>query len=131
MQAKKVYIYGDFELVLRQVIGTYQAKHPRMRDYRNMVLDMLEGFEEYQIIIIPRSHNAITDTYAVAASTFRIHIHPNTKYTIGVKHRPTIPDNVKYWQVFEDDDHIESFLTLIDEFENMVIDEEEAGVKIE
>ena len=33
MQAKKVYIYGDSELVLRQVIGTYHAKHPRMREY--------------------------------------------------------------------------------------------------
>ena len=130
IQTKKVYIYGDSKLVLRRVIGAYQAKHPRMRDCRNMVLDMLEGFEEYQIIIIPRSQNAIAYTYAVVASTFRIPIHPNTKYTIEVKHRPTIPDNVKYWQVFEDDDHIESFLTLTDEFENMVIDEEE-GVKIE
>ena len=45
MQVQKVYIYGDCELVLRQVIGTYQAKHLRKRDYRNMVLDMLEGFK--------------------------------------------------------------------------------------
>ena len=79
MQEKKMYIYGHSELVFRQVIGTYQAKHPRMRDYRNMVLDLLEGFEEYQIIIIPRSQNAIENTYVVAASTFRIPIHPNTK----------------------------------------------------
>ena len=39
MQEKKVDIYGDSELVLRQVIGTYQAKHPRMREYRNLVLE--------------------------------------------------------------------------------------------
>ena len=96
MKEKKVYIYGDSELVLRQVIGTYEAKHPRMKDYKNTVLDMLEGFKEYQIIITPRSQNAIVDTYAVDASTFRIPIHPNTKYTIEVKHRPSIPDNVKY-----------------------------------
>ena len=96
-----------------------------------MVLDMLEGFEEYHIIIIPGSQNSIANTYGVDASTFRIPINPNTKYTIEVKHRPAIPDNVKYWQVFEDDDHIESFLTLTDEFENMVIDEEEEGIKIE
>ena len=32
MQVKRVYIYSDSELVLRQVMGTYQAKHPRMRD---------------------------------------------------------------------------------------------------
>ena len=125
MQARKVYIYGDSELVLRQVIGTYQEKHPRMRDYRNLALDILECFEEYQIFIIPRSQNVIADTFAVAASTIRIPLHPNTKYTIEVKHKPSIPDNVKYWQVFEDDDHIESFLTPSDGYENMAIDEEQ------
>ena len=130
MQAKRVYIYRDFELVLRQVIGTYQAKYPRMRDYENLTLDILEFFDEYQIFIIPRSQNVIADTFAVAANTFRIPIHPNTKYTIEVKHRLAIPDNVKYWQVFEDDDHIESFLTLSDDYENMAIGEEEEGDKI-
>ena len=130
MQARKVYIYEDSKLVLRQVIGTYQAKHPRMRDYKNLALDILECFEEYQIFIIPISQNVITDTFAVAASTFRIPLHPNTKYTIEVKHRPTILDNVKYWQVFKDDDHIESFLTLSDGYENMAIDEEKEDDQI-
>ena len=41
MQAKRVYIYGDSELVLRQVMDTYQAKHPRMRDYISLALDIL------------------------------------------------------------------------------------------
>ena len=95
-----------------------------MRDYRNLVLDMLEGFKDYQIFVIPRSQNTIADAYATAASTFSIPIHPNKKYIIEVKHRPAIPDNVKYWQVFEDDEHIESFLTLYDDFENIAIDEE-------
>ena len=101
-----------------------------MRDYRNLALDILECFDEYQIFIIPRSQNVIVDTFAVAASTFKIPIYPNTKYTIEVKHRPAIPDNFKYWQVFEDDDHIESFLTLSDGYENMSIDEEEEGDQI-
>ena len=67
-----------------------------MRDYRNLALDILECFEEYQIFIIPRSQNVIADTFVVVASTFRIPLHPNTKYTIEVKHGPAIPDNVKY-----------------------------------
>ena len=33
--------------------------------------------------------------------------------------------------MFEDDNHIESFLTLFDDFENMAIDEENEGVKFE
>ena len=31
LKAKKVYIYGDSELIKNQVKGIYQAKHPRMR----------------------------------------------------------------------------------------------------
>ena len=54
----------------------------------------------------------IADTFAVAASTFKIPLHPHDKYTIKMKHRPAIPDNIKYWQVFENDVHIETFLTL-------------------
>lgn len=124
MQAMKVYIYGDSELVLRQVMGTYQAKHPRMRNYRNLVLDILKCFQEYQIFVIPRSQNMVADTFAVAASTFKISLHPHDKYKIKMKHRPTVLDNIKYWQVFEDDDHIERFLPLLDGYKNMAIDEE-------
>ena len=38
---------GDSKIVLRQVMSTYQAKNPRMRDYRNMALEILECFDEY------------------------------------------------------------------------------------
>ena len=41
LQAKRVHIYGDSELAIKQVIGTFQAKNPRMRAYRNMVLYFL------------------------------------------------------------------------------------------
>ena len=130
MQAMKVYVYGDSELVLGQVMGTYQAKHPRMRDYRNLALDILECFEEYQIFVIPRSQNVVADTFAVAASTFKIPLHPHDKYTIKMKHRSAIPDNIKYWQVFEDDDHIERFLTLSDGYKIWLLMRNEKTIKL-
>ena len=40
--------------------------------------------------------------------------------------RPSIPDNTKYWQVFEDDMQIKRFLELLGEFVNTCIDEENA-----
>ena len=54
LQAKKIDIYGDFELVVKQVQGSYQAKHLRLRSYRNLVLDLLEGFREHQFTVILR-----------------------------------------------------------------------------
>ena len=53
LKAKKVYIYGDFELIINQVKGRYQAKSPRLRSYRNLMLDFLESFKEYHFSVIP------------------------------------------------------------------------------
>ena len=39
------------------------------------------------------------------------------KYTVQVKFRLAIPDNIKYWQVFEGDKQIEDFLQSRNQFE--------------
>ena len=80
LQAKKIDIYGDFEPVIKQVQRSYQAKHPRLRSYRNLVLDLLEGFKEHQINIIPRKENIAVDALAVSTSVFQVPKHPNEKY---------------------------------------------------
>ena len=50
-------------------------------------------------------------------------MHPNGKYEVEVRHKPYVPDNVKSWQVFEDDKQIQKFLTLTREFDGLTIDE--------
>ena len=124
LEIKKVIIYGDSKSMINQVKGIYQVKHPRMRAYRNIVLDLLQDIPKYQFVVVPREQNAITDALAVSASLFKIHIHPNKKYEIEVKHRPVVPNNIKYWQVFEDDKQVESFLATSGEFKNCFIDDE-------
>ena len=54
LKAKRIYIYGDSKLVINQVKGSYQDKHPKLRSYRNLVLDLLEIFKEYHLSVIPR-----------------------------------------------------------------------------
>jgi len=46
-----------------------------------------------------------------------------------VKYRPSLPDNVKYWKVFEDDDEVNRFLQVIDEFSEMQIDQENEAIE--
>jgi ribonuclease HI len=53
LKAKKISMHGDFELIINQIKGTYQTKHPRMRNYKNLVLDLLEDFPEYNISLVP------------------------------------------------------------------------------
>jgi ribonuclease HI len=52
--AKRIAVHRDSELVINQVKGIYQSKHPRLRAYRNLVLDLLEEFSEYNLSVIPR-----------------------------------------------------------------------------
>ena len=40
MNAKNIYIFEDSELVINQVKRSYQAKHPRLRSHRNLLLDL-------------------------------------------------------------------------------------------
>ena len=47
--ARKISVYGDSKLVIKKVKGEYQAHHPRMKQYRNVVLDILRMFPEYTL----------------------------------------------------------------------------------
>jgi hypothetical protein len=66
----------------------------------------------------------VVDSLAVSTSHFRIPILPKLKYDVEVKYMPSIPDNVKYWKVFEDDDKLKRFLEINDEFYALHIDQD-------
>ena len=48
----------------------------------------------------------------------------NNKFEIHVKHRPAIPDNKRYWHVFQDDKEIEEFLQNEGKYKGTSIDGE-------
>jgi hypothetical protein len=39
---------------------------------------------------------------------------------VEVRHRTSIPDNIKHWQVFSDDLELQIFLQTIEEFSSIV-----------
>lgn len=116
--ARRIAVYGDSELVIKQVKGEYQGNHPRMRQYRNATLDILRMFLEYTLKVVPRIQNLMVDSLATAVSNFRFTMFSNKKFEIHVKHRPTIPDNLQFWQVFWDEKQVNNFLQSEGEFEN-------------
>jgi ribonuclease HI len=46
MGARRIIVHGDSELIINQIKGIYQEKHPRLRAYRNIVLDIMEEVPE-------------------------------------------------------------------------------------
>ena len=96
--------------------GEYTAKHPRLRAYKNDAMDLLKTFVEYELVFVPRIHNAVENGLACMASSY--HKPPSDqKIIIQMKFRPAVLDNDKYWQVFEGDKQIEDFLVGRNEFE--------------
>jgi hypothetical protein len=81
-------------------------------------------FLAFNISFIPREENAMDASLAVSSSNFRVPLPPKLKYDVEVKYRPSIPDNVKHWKVFEDDLEIKRFLEIVDEFFALHIDQD-------
>jgi hypothetical protein len=89
------------------------------------VWDLIDSFFlAFNISFIPREENVMVDSLAVSASNFRVPLPPKLRYDVEVKYRPSIPDNVKHWKVFEDDLEIKRFLETVDEFSALHIDQD-------
>ena len=111
MKIEELSVFGDAYLIVHQIRSIYQENHPSLRTYRNEVWDLIDNFFlTFNISFIPREENALADSLVVFASNFKVPLPPKLKYDVEVKYRPSIPDNVKHWKVFENDIEIKRFL---------------------
>jgi hypothetical protein len=81
-------------------------------------------FLDFNIYFIPREENAPADCLAFTTSLLEVPELPTVRSDIEIKYRPSVPDNVKHWKVFEDDQEIKNFLQSIDNFSTLHIDED-------
>ena len=73
--------------------------------------------------MIPRDENMVADSLATVAGKFEAPAAWKKKYKVEIVNRPSIPNNTKHWQVFEDYMQIKIFLEMSGEFVNTHIDE--------
>ena len=101
-------------------------KQPNLRSYRNEVWDIIEKcFTTVSITFTPRDLNQLVDSLATSVSTFKALREIKASFEIQVKYRPSILDNIKHWQVFEDAQEIKRFIECVEEFAAIQIDNEE------
>ena len=124
MKIKRLQAYGDADLIIQRVNKSFQAKHVRLKAYKDEVLNLIVVFTKFNISYIPRAMNQLVDSLVVSASTFIPRLPPKLNYEIQVKYRPSFADNVKFWKVFEDDAEISRFLGVMDEFSDLQIDQD-------
>jgi ribonuclease HI len=61
---KRLQIYSDSELVVKQLLGEYRVRHPRLRPLFKEALSRLQHFDEYAIVHVARECNQHADRLA-------------------------------------------------------------------
>lgn len=61
MGAKRIELYGDSQVVVRQVQGYYGCNAPHLKILNTRVHDLLEKFSEWTIEYVPRAQNKRAD----------------------------------------------------------------------
>ena len=69
MGIKKLDIYSDSQLVVNQLLGTYQARDLKMASYLEHVKTLQSTFEEFNIVQIPRTANSHANALANLGSS--------------------------------------------------------------
>lgn len=127
LRAFRVSILGDSDLVIQKMKGTFLTNDLRLRSYRAAAIEILNTFLETQLAKIPRKHNLHAHSLATFASTCKLLFQADHHFTTEIKHRPSVPENVKNWQVFDSDTQINNSLTLKEEFSGTYIDTSNVG----
>ena len=115
-------VLGDSDLIIQYIKWKFLTNDPRLREYREVAIKILNTFLETQLAKIPRKHNLQAHSLAMFANTCKSPFETNHQFIVEIRHRPTIADNVKNWQVFDNDNQINNFLTLEEEFSSTNID---------
>ena len=112
MKVKKFKVFGDSEIIVDQVRKRIHYNSPHLVRYQHEVWSLIDSFDSFNITYIPRGKNQDADLMAgmVAKILPNFRLKKNKCYAELI-FRPSIPDNITYWRVFNNDSDIIYFLT--------------------
>jgi ribonuclease HI/transposase InsO family protein len=124
MNIQNLIVFGDSEIVVRQVRDSIHCLSPHLKSYQSEVWSLMNKFSAFNINSIPRLNNAEADLLANVASKLlpAEGLSPNA-FSVELLFRPSVPDNITNWRVFDDDQQIINFLHMEETFQGAVIDE--------
>jgi ribonuclease HI len=124
MHIQTLVVFGDSEIVVRQVRDSIHCFSPHLKSYQSEVWSLMNKFFAFNINSIPRSNNAEADLLANVASKLLLAegLSPNA-FSMELLFRPSIPDNITNWRFFDNDQQIINFFHMEETFQGTVIDE--------
>jgi hypothetical protein len=125
LNVKELKVFRDSEIIVRQVRNTIHCNSPHLKNYQQEVHRLIEHFEAFNITTIPRAKNILVDSLATAASRLSpLEDYEASRFTVEFLYKPSVPNNISNWKVFEGDEQIINFLTNQDNFKDLAIDDE-------
>jgi ribonuclease HI len=104
MGIKQHKIFGDSDLVVGQVRENCQNRHMILRHCKYMMWDMFDNFfDAINVVVVAREMNNKADNLAKYTLSFFPPNLNHLSYSIKIMHGAIVRDNIKQWQVFEDD----------------------------
>jgi hypothetical protein len=96
-----------------------------------LVQELISQFLAFNISPIPRSQNAAADLLAnVASKLLPSEDYSPDRFSVELIFRPSIPDNVTNWRVFNHDEDILNFLTSDKSYDDQIIDESDHDLQM-
>jgi ribonuclease HI len=72
LRIKILKVYGDSALVIYQIKGDWETRHPNLIPYREHVMKLIPYFDEINFHHIPREENQLVDALATLSSMFKV-----------------------------------------------------------
>jgi len=112
MNIEHLIITSDFELIINQVnIQRYKIKKEKLKLNVKRVNELIEYFCSFNISFVPGEKNQKVDSLALVASLSNLDdIQSKSLFQVKIILRPSVPDNQKYLQVFENDKELNDLL---------------------
>lgn len=105
LNIKELKVFGDSEIIVRQVKNTIHCNSPHLRNYQQEVNRLIENFEAFNITVVPRTKNTIVDSLPTAASRLsHLEDYEASRFTVELLYKPSVPNNISNWKVFEGDE---------------------------
>ena len=94
-------VYGDSEIVIRQVRNTIHCVSGHLKHYQYLAHNLTSYFTAFNISLVPRLQNVSANLLAnVVSKLIPSEEFSLDRFSIELVFRPSIPDNITNWRVF-------------------------------
>ncbi|KAK5802511.1 hypothetical protein PVK06_030110 [Gossypium arboreum] len=101
---KVLEVYGDSTLVIYQLKGEWETRDPKLINYRRLVLELIEEFNDITFCYLPRDENQMAGALATLASMIKVNKQEDVKpIQMSIYEAPTHCYNIN--EEGEKDDH--------------------------